>query len=218
MVRIRETQNKCLTPAITPGNRSIFGHVRTAAAFPGVPGPSRGPSGRPRGTQSPRPPPGGRHGDPRNSACLPALAHTGRLALAGRAGMRTRPPSRCRGSAPSRSRGSAWRSGRGACPRAHGGLGSAPPRARPTGPAVRPRAWRGPSRRASRPRRGAGPSGPPRAWRRPASPRRRGRGRRRPSPGGTSCRGATGCPSWPGASRGRASPTRSRAGRAPPRS
>ena len=35
-------------------------------------------------------------------------------------------------------------------------------------------------------------------------------------PGGTSCRGATGCPSWPGASRGRASLTRPRAGRAPP--
>ena len=107
---------------------------------------------------------------PRNSPCLPALAHTGRLALASRAGMRARPPSRCRGSAPSRSRGCAWRSGRGACPRAHGGLGSAPPRARPAGPAARSRAWRGPSRRASRPRRGAGPSGPPRAWRAPRQP------------------------------------------------
>ncbi len=38
----RETQNKCVAPARTPGNRSIFGHIRTPAASPGVPGPSRG--------------------------------------------------------------------------------------------------------------------------------------------------------------------------------
>ena len=190
----------------------MFGPLRPPRA-------SQAPPGALAAHPSPRPPSGSRHGGPQELR-LPARPGAHGQVGAGEQGRDTRSrSSRCRGSEPSRSRRCAWRSGRGACPRAHGGLGSAPPRARPTGPAVRPRAWRGPSRRASRPRGGAGRTRPRPSWRRRASPRWRDRGRRRrPSPGGTSCRGATGCPSRPGASRGRASPTRPRAGLAPPRS
>ena len=134
----RETQNKCLAPARTPGNRSIFGHIRTPAAPPGVLGPSRGPSGRPRGTPVPsaavRRPPRRPPGTP--PASRPWRTRAGWRRRAGRGcGSRS---SRCRGSGPSRSRRSAWRSGRGACPRAHGGLGAAPPRGRPPGPPCGP--------------------------------------------------------------------------------
>ena len=101
-----------------------------------------------------------------------------------------------------------WRAGRG-CPGLGGAHGDAPVdlgevrvRADLLAPGVRPARSR---------RRGRGRRRPARA----RAPRGRGRCRR-PSPGGTSRRGATGCPSWPGASRGRASLTRSRAGRAPP--
>ena len=146
----------------------IFGLLGSSGA------PLAAPSGVLAAHLSPRPPPGGRHGDPRNSACLPALAHTGRLVLASRAGIRTRP---LRDAAVAHLHVAEGAPGdlAGALAPAHGGLGSAPP----AGPAGRRRALRDPSRRASRPRRGAGPSGPPRAWRRPARPRRRGRGRRR---------------------------------------
>ena len=58
--------------------------------------PSRAPLAAPPGALAAHSPLGRRQAAateaPRNSPCLPALAHTGRLALAGRAGMRTRAP------------------------------------------------------------------------------------------------------------------------------
>ena len=150
---------------------------------------------------------------PRSSACLPTLAHTGRLALASRAGMRTRP---LRDAAVADLRVAEGPPGdlAGALALARTEASAPPPaptrRARRAAPGLE-----GPTavpfvqnNLTEHTRRGAGPSGPPRAWRRPASPRRRGRGRRRPA--------RARAPSWPGASRGRASPTRSRAGWAPP--
>ena len=150
---------------------------------------------------------------PRSSACLPTLAHTGRLALASRAGTRARP---LRDAAVADLRVAEGPPGdlAGALALARTEASAPPPaptrRARRAAPGLE-----GPTavpfvqnNLTEHTRRGAGPSGPPRAWRRPASPRRRGRGRRRPA--------RARAPSWPGASRGRASPTRSRAGWAPP--
>lgn len=82
-----ETQNKCLIPARTPVNRSIFRSCSSPCNLFGRPDLlSRPPRASSRHTC-----PHVRRPPRRPQKLLPALAHAGRLALANRAGMHTRP-------------------------------------------------------------------------------------------------------------------------------
>ena len=114
-VTVKETQNKCLIPARTPVNQSIFGHIRPPRESWG---PSRGPFGRPRGTSVPTAAAGRPPRRPQELRLPPGPGAHGQVGAGEQGGDTHSPSSRCCGSAPSRSRRCAWRSGRGACPRA----------------------------------------------------------------------------------------------------
>ena len=87
-----ETQNKCLIPARTPVNRSIFRSCSSPCNLFGRPDLLSRPPRASSRHSCPHVRRQTAEGEaPRNSACLPTLAHAGRLALANRAGMHTRP-------------------------------------------------------------------------------------------------------------------------------